>query len=305
MSSVGVFRKKVKDGKYFWVFTLAQTGNPTSSGETLAINSGGDDFPFQPLFFCPAARIKFQKLKLTEEDKKKFQPFNSSSHFPSTRSGDHKGGSLLDCDQHDICKLPLVPLFWCNNKKPSFDELGCGACGMAVFSRTYFACLQCQNHFHKECVQSPLEIKHPTHPFHPLRLCSYIKYFKKCIRCGKFISMDMLYHCTTCDLSMHTVCAMRSIPFVLDHPKSHPHPLTFFPAQASLVCSFCAMIKKLDPTYICIECVFVIHIDCMGFPHVIRISRHHHRISFTSSLLSGDLSCSACHQRVDNDYGAY
>ncbi|XP_020881811.1 uncharacterized protein LOC110228503 [Arabidopsis lyrata subsp. lyrata] len=303
MSSVGVFRKKEMDGKYYWVFTLAGTKNPTSS---LAINSDGDDLPLQPLFFCPAARIKFQKLKLTEEDKEKFRPFNSSSHFPSTRSRDQQGRSLLDCDQHDICKLPVVPLFWCNNKADELRpyQFHCGACDKTEPSTNYFACLQCQNKFHKECVESPLEIKHPSHPFHSLRLYSY-NYYKTCICCENSISMDKLYHCTTCDLSMHTVCAMRSIPFVVDHPKSHPHPLTFFPAQASLVCSFCAMVKKNDPTYICIECVFVIHKSCMGFPHVIRISRHHHRISFTSSLPSGKLSCSACHQRVDNDYGAY
>ncbi|KAG7538080.1 DC1 [Arabidopsis suecica] len=305
MSSVGVFRKKEMDGKDFWVFTLAQTKNPTSSGETLAINSDGDDLPLQPLFFCPAARIKFHKLKLTEEDKEKFQPFNSSPHFPSTKSGDQQGGSLLDCDEHEICKLPVVPLFWCNNEKPSYEEFKCGACTKTMLSTSYFACLQCKKKFHKECVESPLEIKHPSHPLHSLRLYSYEKYFKECICCEKYTSMDMLYHCTTCDLSMHPVCAMWSIPFVVDHPKSHPHPLTLFPAQASLVCSFCAMIKKLDPTYICVECVFVIHENCLGFPHVIRISRHHHRISFTSSLPSGNLSCRACHQQVDNDYGAY
>lgn len=48
-----------------------------------------------------------------------------------------------------------------------------------------------------------------------------------------------------------------------------------------------------------------IHKDCIGFPHVIRISRHHHRISFTSSLPPGDLSCGVCHLKVDNNYGAY
>ncbi|EOA17926.1 hypothetical protein CARUB_v10006335mg, partial [Capsella rubella] len=83
------------------------------------------------------------------------------------------------------------------------------------------------------------------------------------------------------------------------------HPLTFFPTQSSLVCHFCGLINKFDPTYICIQCVFVIHKDCIGFPHVIRISRHPHRISFASSLPSGKLSCGVCRQQVDNNYGAY
>jgi len=127
MSSLGVFLKEEIDGKPFLVFTLAQTKNPTTSSGTLAINSGSDNLPFQPLFFCPASRINFQNLNLTEEDKEKFRPFNSSPHFPNTRSGDQQGGSLLDCDQHGICKLPVVPLFWCNNKSPSSDEFMCSA----------------------------------------------------------------------------------------------------------------------------------------------------------------------------------
>ncbi|OAP13055.1 hypothetical protein AXX17_AT1G40120 [Arabidopsis thaliana] len=64
MNSVGVFRKEEIDGKSFLVYTLTQTDNPTSSGEALAMDSGGDDLPLQPLFFCPAARINFHKLKL-------------------------------------------------------------------------------------------------------------------------------------------------------------------------------------------------------------------------------------------------
>ncbi|XP_019086723.1 PREDICTED: uncharacterized protein LOC104755436 [Camelina sativa] len=49
-----------------------------------------------------------------------------------------------------------------------------------------------------------------------------------------------------------------------------------------------------------------IHKNCIGFPHVIRISRHPHRISFTSSLPSSrNLSCGVCRKQVDNNYGAY
>ena len=95
MSFIGVFRKEEMDGKSFLVFTLAQTKNSTSSPETLAINSDGDDFPIQPLFSCPAARIRFQMLNLKEEVNENFRPFNSSPYFPSTRSGDQQGGSCL------------------------------------------------------------------------------------------------------------------------------------------------------------------------------------------------------------------
>ncbi|CAA0394479.1 unnamed protein product [Arabidopsis thaliana] len=298
------------DENLYFVYKLTQTDNPTSSGEVLAMDSTGDDQPLdQPLFLCPDARIKFHKLKIQREDGDifdydfKFHPYISSPHFPSKRSGDQQGESLLDCDEDGICKLPVAPLFWCNNKESDSREFQCGGCRDSMLSASYYACLQCEKKFHKECVESPLEIKHPTHLFHSLRLY-YHPAPEFCICCKTEVFM-IFYHCLTCNLSMHPVCAMRKVPFFIDHPKSHPHPLTFFPTQASLVCHFCALIKKLDPTYICTKCVFVIHKGCIGFPHVIRISRHTHRISFTSSLPCGKLSCGVCHQQVDNDYGAY
>ncbi|XP_019086713.1 PREDICTED: uncharacterized protein LOC109127038 [Camelina sativa] len=316
MSSVGVFRKVEMDEKSYWIYTL------THPDEALAMD---------PFFLCPRARLKFLKFKLNmhvddddddddeddedddggrgdgDDDEKddddsipELNPYNSSPHF----SSDQQDESLLDCDHPSICKLPVVPLFWCNNEEPSCEEFECGACEMEMPSASYFACQECGKQFHKECVESPLEIKHPSHPNHSLQLYSFASTEMNCICCKEAV-YDMFYHCTTCDLSMHPVCAMKTVPCVSDHPKSHHHPLTLFPAQASLVCTYCAMIDKLDPTYICIECVFVIHEGCFGYPHVIRISRHPHRISFTSSLPSGNLSCGVCRKPVDNNYGAY
>ncbi|CAA7062658.1 unnamed protein product [Microthlaspi erraticum] len=365
MSSVGVFRKVGIDEKPCFVYTLSQTDNPASSGEALAIDSGGDDLPLQPLFFCPAARLEFIKFKLKEdeddddsadeddddEDEEEddddeedgdddseygdddddededdddsddhknrslyelmeddnhgdeIHPFDSSPRFPSTRIHDQQHKSLLDCDHRDICKLPVVPLYWCNSKEPNINEFECGACGDSMASASYYACLECKRKFHKECVESPLEIRHPSHPFHPLKLYNHPN-LATCFCCDTSV-MFVGYHCTTCDLSMHPICAMRTVPIVIDHPKSHPHPLTFFPRQAFLPCNVCGLIKNRNPTYICIQCVFIVHSECIGFPHVIRISRHHHRVSFTSSLPTGDWSCGVCRKHVDNDYGAY
>ncbi|KAJ4887302.1 Cysteine/Histidine-rich C1 domain family protein [Raphanus sativus] len=47
------------------------------------------------------------------------------------------------------------------------------------------------------------------------------------------------------------------------------------------------------------------HIDCMYSPHTIKISRHHHRISYVSSLRYGKCHCGVCRQSIDGDYGAY
>ncbi|EOA14922.1 hypothetical protein CARUB_v10028263mg [Capsella rubella] len=314
MSSVGVFRKAEIDGKSFLVHTLRQADEPTSSREVLAMDSHGDDLP---LFLCPTVRVEFHILNLRKDDDgnefDELHPYTCLPHFPS------KGESLHDCDDdyHIIssCKLPVVPLFpSSDDKEPEYYRSKCGACGSKnMLCADYYVCRYCYQKFHKECVESPLEIIHPSHPFHPLRLysCPFTNkkggflWFPTCICCEVSLS-QMFYHCTACNFSMHPICAMKPVPFVVHHPKSHPHPLTFFPTQASTVCHICASIKEFDPTYICIQCVFVIHEGCMGFPHVIRISRHHHRISFTSSLPPGMLlSCGVCRQQVDNNYAAY
>ncbi|VVB16146.1 unnamed protein product [Arabis nemorensis] len=88
------------------------------------MDSGGDEFPLQPLFLCPTARINFLKSKLKKDDDyyTNYHPFHSSPHFPNTRSGDQEGESLLDCNDVGICKLPLIPLFWCSNKNSDDNE---------------------------------------------------------------------------------------------------------------------------------------------------------------------------------------
>ncbi|EOA35086.1 hypothetical protein CARUB_v10020196mg, partial [Capsella rubella] len=150
-------------------------------------------------------------------------------------------------------------------------------------------------------------IKHPYHPEHSLQCCflfvisSNIYY---CLSCGQE-AKDLVYYCNICKVIMHTDCAMKPIPFIVDQPKSHDHPLTLFPRQASLTCNVCGLLRKHCPTYICIECTFVAHNDCIYAPHVIMISRHQHRIAYTPSLRLKNRSCGVCRQRIDCDYGAY
>jgi len=95
------------------------------------------------------------------------------------------------------------------------------------------------------------------------------------------------------------------IPFFIDQPKRHDHTLTLFPRQASLTCNICGLVNKLHLTYICPICDFVAHSDCIYIPQTIRISRHHHRVSFISSLPFEEKSCGVCRQMLDSDYGAY
>ncbi|KAJ4891710.1 Cysteine/Histidine-rich C1 domain family protein [Raphanus sativus] len=59
------------------------------------------------------------------------------------------------------------------------------------------------------------------------------------------------------------------------------------------------------PTYVCVTCNFVAHNDCMYFSRVIKISRHRHRISYKSSLRSGEWLCGVCRKNIEIEYGTY
>lgn len=171
------------------------------------------------------------------------------------------------------------------------------------FGTDYYFCDYCDKIYHKECVESPLKIKHPYHLDHPLQLYFHFYYYE-CLCCGRRANL-MAYYCTICHAFMHPICAMKLVPFIIDQSKRHDHPLTFFPRQNSLTCNVCGLTRKNYPTYVCLRCNFVAHNDCMYSPRIIKISRHHHRLSYIRPLPSGNWSCGVCRQIVEGGYGAY
>ncbi|XP_019091078.1 PREDICTED: uncharacterized protein LOC109128693 [Camelina sativa] len=87
--------------------------------------------------------------------------------------------------------------------------------------------------------------------------------------------------------------------------NKYNHTLALFPTQTPFTCSVCALIHLKGPLYIYPPCDFAVHQKCFNLPQVIRISRHPHRISFTTSFGQGDWYCGVCRRRIDNDYGGY
>ncbi|KAG7643740.1 DC1 [Arabidopsis suecica] len=281
-SNVGGFHEVEKDGKLVLVYhhpkycPIPQIQTVTSSTD-------------HPLFLCP--RIRRTKNV-------SYHP--SSPTFRITSSPEYVLSTTTTSDDHHV-----LPLFWCNNKE--FDATcGCFICEGSNFGTDYYFCNYCSIKLHKECIQSPLKIKHPYHPEHYLQLFFHDDNFRKieCLCCGRKAHW-LIYHCTTCQAFMHPICAMKPIPFLIDPPKKHIHPLTFFPRQTSLTCNVCGLLRKNYPTYVCFRCNFVTHNDCMNFPHIIKISRHRHRISFTFSLTSREWFCGVCRLSINVDYGAY
>ncbi|XP_010505711.1 PREDICTED: uncharacterized protein LOC104782472 [Camelina sativa] len=283
MDSNGGFHEVEKDGKLFLVYhhpkycSIPQIQTLTSSHDLL----------LQPLFLCPKIRCRKNVVHF-------------SATFPLNSSPEYIFPTTTDSNDHHV-----MPLFWCNNKE--FDVSGgCYRCHGSNFGTDYYFCEYCDQNFHKECVQSPLKIKHPYHPKHSLQLSFHHPQARtsECLCCGKRAKY-MVYHCTICQAFMHPTCAMKPIPFVIDPPKKHVHPLTFFPRQTSLTCNVCGLLRKIHPTYVCLRCNFAVHIDCMSFPNFIKISRHKHRVSYIPSAPSREWFCGICRQSVNRDYGAY
>ncbi|KAL1200757.1 Protein VACUOLELESS GAMETOPHYTES [Cardamine amara subsp. amara] len=249
-----------------------QTQSPTPSADAATHN--------HPLLLCPLEQWASYTIKTKDRS-------SSDEYTISTTS---------------VRGRPVLPLFWCNNKE--FDSYGdCDVCRGSKFGTDYYFCELHHEKFHKECVESPLKIKHPYHPEHYLQL-HFLNRITECFSCRRKAEW-LVYRCTICQFFMHPVCAMKPISFVVDQPKRHHHSLTFFPRQTSLTCNVCGLLRKLYPTYVCLGCNFVAHNDCMYSPSIIKISRHHHRISYISSLRSGEWSCGVCRQGIDGDYGAY
>ncbi|KAG7558527.1 DC1 [Arabidopsis thaliana x Arabidopsis arenosa] len=298
MDLFGEFHKVEIDGKPFLVYHNVIKPLPqiqtTNSFDKVSIDSVYN-LPPQPLFLCPRRRTRMLLNSLIDEREDEvsnqiLSKYNSSPLFDETSDGHH-----------------VLPLFWCNNKEVDPEAVEgdeCYSCSIQTIGTDYYFCDTCDKRFHKECVECPLKITYPSHTKHSLQLF-YSKYRSDlCIYC-KERATYMIYFCALCDSYMHVLCAQAKIPFFIDQPKRHDHTLTLFPRQASLTCNICGLVNKLHLTYVCPICDFVAHSDCIYIPQTIRISRHHHRVSFISSLPFEERSCGVCRQLVDSDYGAY
>ncbi|KAJ0230181.1 hypothetical protein HA466_0310020 [Hirschfeldia incana] len=255
------------------------------------------------ILVCPFLRYNFFPIRIYDRDPE-FLIINSPHYYPFTVPESalpyrHFGHSLY-------------PLYWCNNKVTGEESL-CGACQCKEIGSTYYFCNECKVPYHKECVESPCLIKSLYHPKHHLQLlrnrfsnpfdvdvqkipCSYCD-----SNCGDYRT-KLFYYCFICKFSMDPVCATK--PSFMNYHKRHDHTLNHFPRKADLKCDVCGVVDSNSLIYVCLQCDFVVHKNCIYLPFVIRISRHNHRLSFTYSGLR-ILSCGVCRQEVDGNYGKY
>ncbi|XP_010548810.1 PREDICTED: uncharacterized protein LOC104820137 [Tarenaya hassleriana] len=159
---------------------------------------------------------------------------------------------------------------------------------------------------HKECAESPPEIESPSHPKHPLKLLRSEDYFFKPCDCCREYTSEVAYHCSVCDFWADVYCARNPPTLSFLSLTTHEHILTLLPIKISFTCNACGMDGYWSP-YACLQCYFVIHIQCIDLPRIININRHDHRISRMYCLDPEDPDpvCGVCRRPIDRRYGAY
>ncbi|CAF1820106.1 uncharacterized protein LOC111205053 [Brassica napus] len=197
-------------------------------------------------------------------------------------------------------KLPVHDHFL----QPTSFIVDCSGCSETKNDAQGYFCFECNFYVHKECARSPLEINHPSHS-HPLKLrwCGPPSYSdKRCCLCGETLRL-LVYHCSTCNFSLDTACARKHEIPSIDYPKAHEHRLHLLAKRVSFPCA-CGKDVPGAP-YLCHQCNFMIHRDCLVLPRVIHLTRHKHRISRSYFIGPGKFSCGVCRLELNWRYGGY
>ncbi|KAL1208550.1 Protein VACUOLELESS GAMETOPHYTES [Cardamine amara subsp. amara] len=194
---------------------------------------------------------------------------------------------------------PLVFL-----KEREEGKVPCEVCKDSIGGSSY-SCLECEVYFHVDCVNLSKEISHPCHSRHPLKLIESDTLTddaqKTCLLYEG--QLKYVYHCSICNFTICLGCTRNPPPLVVEHTKTHKHPLTLFSKKISFTCDICG--EKGIMLYICFQCDFVIHGKCIGLPRVININRHDHRISFTPHHGAGYSKCGVCRKYISKYFRAY
>ncbi|CAH8272743.1 unnamed protein product [Arabidopsis lyrata] len=175
-----------------------------------------------------------------------------------------------------------------------------------------YRCHECGISFHVDCVWNPSEVKrlselnHSFHSSHPLKFLTgqppdYCD--GKCRLCRREID-ELFYHCSPCNFTLDMHCVLNPPPQSFLDLKAHDHQLALLPRLISFTCNACGLSGDRSP-YICVQCDFMIHQDCLGLPRIISINRHYHRLTRTSVIGVVNSVCGVCRRKMDWTCGGY
>ncbi|XP_010418587.1 PREDICTED: uncharacterized protein LOC104704153 [Camelina sativa] len=214
----------------------------------------------------------------------------------------------LDCAKYPPPKVVDVPQNHNHKLKLQMWQscFTCATCGKDGDGHPY-KCLQCRLTFHVNCGKYAAEVNHPSHSLHPLKLFNgeppaYTN--DKCRLCCKKLVDEAFYHCSTCNFTLDLHCVLNPPPLYHHDLNTHDHKLTLMPQMISFTCTTCGLYGDRSP-YVCLPCNFTAHNDCSGFPWVININRHDHRVSRTSLIGVVNSVCRVCQKKVDWACGGY
>jgi len=220
---------------------------------------------------------------------------SSYFHFNCAK---YPASEVIDVPQHHNHQLKLETVKSC---------FTCAACGEDGVGYSY-KCHECNLKFHVNCEKYPAEVTHFSHPLHPLKLLkgeppAYTD--KTCRLCGeKLANSEVFYHCSACNFSLDLQCIFYPPKQNPHDPNIHGHQLTLMPKSISFSCTSCGLKGDRSP-YVCLPCDFTSHNDCSGFPWVININRHDHRVSRTSLIGVVNSVCGICRKKMDWSCGGY
>ncbi|XP_006281986.2 uncharacterized protein LOC17876892 [Capsella rubella] len=221
----------------------------------------------------------------------------------------------------------------------------CSVCNNMSSGMSCYHCDTCGDDFHDGCHLYLSEIRHPFHPLHPLKFTfsspdhsfsdllpyrdlpsSWLQEPSdsesepetsesdndasisdlRCKCCQKQLQ-EIYYHCRICNYSLNLTCTRNPPHLTISNLKCHEHPLTIFPRRITSPCDACgsSLDNNHDLVYTCHLCNYMIHRTCIYLPRVIKITRHQHRLSLSSSLPSGLFLCGVCRHPINVTYGQF
>ncbi|XP_019087957.1 PREDICTED: uncharacterized protein LOC104726589 [Camelina sativa] len=181
------------------------------------------------------------------------------------------------------------------------EKVPCELCKESIDGPSY-SCLECHDvYFHVYCVQLSKEVHHPCHSIHPLKLIATESLTDddaetKCRLCQE-MPENVLYHCSVCNFTSCFGCTKTPPPLMIEHIRTHKHPLTLFLRRTTCLCDVCGDESDFG-FYTCLQCDFITERVCIDIPRVININRHDHRIHFKHHLGVGYSKCGVCHKNI-------
>ncbi|KAG7599173.1 DC1 [Arabidopsis suecica] len=213
----------------------------------------------------------------------------------------------LDCAKYPPPKVIEVPHHDHKLKLQMWQScFTCATCGKVGDGYPY-KCLECRLTIHVICGKYATEVNHPSHSLHPLKLFNgeppaYTD--GKCRLCCKKLVDEAFYHCSSCNFTLDLHCFFNPPPIYHYDLNIHAHKLTRMPKMISFTCTTCGLHGDRSP-YVCLPCDFTAHSDCSGFPWVININRHDHRVSRTPLIGVVNSVCRICQKKMDWTCGGY